>query len=119
MLTIYEVIKKHTQEFKNPIKLSVGEKIICTEKSDPNGDWPNWIFCKTENNEGWVPDQIIEENGEVGIIIEDYCAIEFDLEIGEILFSEKILNGWIWGYKKDNPNVKTWAPLNHLAVKRR
>lgn len=112
----YKVIKKYISEFVNPIEVLAGEKVKCIEESDINGDWPNWIFCKTENNEGWIPSQIIEKNGQIGIIKEDYSAIEFNLEVGEILLSDRVLNGWIWGCKEGNLNVKAWAPLNHLKL---
>ncbi len=66
--------------------------------------------------EGWVPKEIIEKTYNIGKIIEDYNATEFDLKIGDILISEKTLNGWIYGTKNKNFEVKAWAPLNHLQI---
>ena len=112
----YLVIKERETEFPNPIKISKGEKVKCLEKSDENGEWGNWVLCKTSNNEGWIPQQIIDENNGKGIILESYDATEFDLKIGEILVEEKVLNGWIWGYKEIEPEKKGWAPLNHIEI---
>jgi len=108
----YKVIKSRKSEFDNPISLSCGEEVTCIEESNPNGDWPGWVFCKTKDNEGWIPYQIIDRNGSVGRILKDYNAVEFDLEEDEILVMDYELNGWIWCYKIDRPDTKAWAPLN-------
>lgn len=110
----YKVIVNRTSETQRPIKLTCGEPVKCTEESDPNGDWPGWVYCVGLDKEGWVPKQIIEEINGQYFILEDYDATEFDLCIGEILISEKELNGWIWCRKMDQPDVTAWAPLNCL-----
>ena len=108
----FKVIKKYDKQFDNAIRVSLGEKVKCIEESDPNGEWANWVLCQSPDNEGWIPRQIVDKNGDVGTLLEDYYAQEFDLEIDEVLVSGKIINGWIWGYKKSNTDVKAWAPLN-------
>ena len=114
----YKVIKNRESESLNPIVLKVDEKVICLEVSNSNGEWPNWVFCKTESHEGWVPNQIINKiNAEEGIILEAYDAREFDLKVGEVLKTSKELNGWVWGQKM-NSNENAWAPLNHLELVR-
>lgn len=110
----YRVIKSRKADSDNPIILRAGEKVICGETSKDDGDWAGWIFCASENNEGWVPKQIIDRSGDVGFVLEDYDAREFDVEVDEIIIMDKTLNGWIWGSKKDDPLTKAWVPLNHL-----
>jgi len=110
----YQVVNSYKSEFDNPIILSKNEKVKCIEESDPSGDWPNWTFCKTDSNEGWVPSQIINREGNSGIITEDYSAREFDLSADECIITKRELNGWVWGYKDSNPEDYGWAPLNHL-----
>lgn len=109
----YKVIKSYRSEFDNPIKLSKGEHVTIIEKSNPTGDWAGWLLCKSCDNKGWVPHQIVDANG---LVIENYDAREFDLDIGEILLAEKELNGWIWCNKLDNDDIKAWAPHNHIEV---
>ena len=109
----YKVVKAIKSEFDNPIKLLKNDKVLIIEKSDPKGDWAGWILCKTDDNEGWLPHKILSEEG---YVTEDYNAIEFDLEIGEILIEEKELNGWIWSYKESDLSKKAWAPLNHIEL---
>ena len=110
----YRVIKSRKTDSENPITVSKGEKLTCGEESNKNGDWAGWVFCRSENNEGWLPRQIIERTGDIGIILEDYDAREFDIEVDEIIVMDKKMNGWIWGSKKADPLTKAWAPLNHL-----
>ena len=111
----YIVIKKYISESVEPLELNKGQMVKCIEESDPNGSWPNWILCEVDSKRAWVPKQIIERDREIGKIIEDYSSIEFNLEIDEILISEKELNGWIWCYKEKDDVKKSWAPLNYLS----
>jgi len=110
----YKVIKDRKTPFKKPLILKKYDTVILGNKYTDNPNWPGWICCKTENNAGWIPKQIVKRNGNKGIIIDDYDATEFNIKIGEIIVMEKCLNGWIWGYKKNNPHKKAWAPLDFL-----
>jgi len=42
------------------------------EESNPEGDWANWIFCRGENKEGWVPKHILAVNNSEVTVLEDY-----------------------------------------------
>ena len=110
----YKVIKDRDAETTDPIQLQKGELVECIEISDEHGDWAGWIYCKGEAKEGWVPRQIIKQQGKTGLILEDYDATEFDIRVNEVLVAEKTLNGWIYGTKKGDVSLKAWAPLNHL-----
>lgn len=110
----YRVIKEYSDIPQNPIKIIKNEVFKFIEESDPKGDWPNWIFCKGKNKEGWIPKQILKIKGTHVTSLEYYFAKEHILIKNEIIVSEKELNGWVWGIKKSNPDILGWAPLNHL-----
>lgn len=110
----YRAVKNYDEAPENPIRLSAGETVEIKEESDPSGEWPNWLFCKGDCKEGWVPKQIIEASGEKGIVREHYDASEFNLVPGDIIVAEKELNGWVWGTKQNEPDRYGWAPLNCL-----
>ena len=112
----YKVVKNRDAETNNPIILSKGQIVKPLEQSNPTGDWANWVLCESEDNKGWIPKQIIEIDGELGRITEDYNAKEFDLSVGDIILTSKELNGWIWGYKEGCEGVYAWAPLNHIEI---
>ena len=109
----YKVIKARKSEFENPIKLKKNELVEIIEKSDSEGDWAGWVLCRTDDNEGWLPRQIVSDDGYVN---KDYDATEFDLELGEFLIEENKLNGWIYCYKETDVKRRAWAPLNHVEL---
>lgn len=109
----YRVTKSRLSEVKDPIEVKAGEVIKLIEESDENSDWAGWTLCDSTKAQGWIPTQIIDVLGELGIVKENYSAIEFDITEGEILNGDIELNGWVWA-KKENTNIESWAPLNHL-----
>lgn len=112
----YRVIRDRETPFRNPMILNENDKVECGEEYKENENWPGWIWCNIENNGGWVPIQIIKRDGDSGIVLENYNGTEFDIQIDEIIVMEKKLNGWIWGYKKNNPSNKAWVPLDYLEI---
>ncbi|MFC0523744.1 SH3 domain-containing protein [Pontibacillus salicampi] len=112
--TIYIVTKNHTSNYPNPIKLTKGQTVSIGERYTGNENWYNWIYCYTIDSklEGWVPEQIIEAPGKV---LEDYIAKELNVEIGELLFKQKDLNGWCWA-KKLNSSNEGWVPNENVKL---
>ena len=110
----YRAIRAYCEAPSNPIMIIAGEKLAVIKESDSSGDWPDWVFCKGDGKEGWIPRQILTITGTEAVSSEDYCAREFNLSQGEILTAERLLNGWIWGAKETAPSDKGWAPLNCL-----
>ena len=110
----YRVIKEYRDAPRIPVRVVKGEKLTFIEESDPLGDWPNWVFCRGENKEGWIPNQILEISNGIAVCISDYSAREHNLSPGEILIMIDSLNGWIWCYKEKDKENPGWAPLNHL-----
>ncbi len=111
----YQITKTHTPENDAPIFVKKGEKVKLGKLSTIEDGWLDWIYCYNLNNntEGWVPIQIVENNGEYGNIITDYSAQELKVEPKEIVFGERELNGWIWCEKSDK-SQKGWLPKEVL-----
>jgi len=110
----YKAIKKYTEAPKDPISLIKGDCVQVLKDSDPSGDWPNWVLCHGNDQEGWVPKQILDLNGNMAVVSENYTAREMNLSIGEIILGSSELNGWVWAVKKEEPEISGWAPLNCL-----
>lgn len=110
----YKVIKSYRDAPDDPISVSTGETLEYLEESDPQGDWPNWVYCRGKKKKGWIPRQILEINGTMVSCSCDYSAREHTLSLGEILISEEIMNGWSWCFKEGEEDCMAWAPLNHL-----
>ncbi|HDU8579770.1 MULTISPECIES: SH3 domain-containing protein [unclassified Vibrio] len=111
----YQVVKEYQDAPESPIHVVKGEKLQFVEESNPEGDWPNWVFCRGTSKEGWVPKQILTIDSEQATVLKDYFAKEHALTVGETLISEYELNGWIWCSKLGEGGELAWAPLNHLT----
>lgn len=111
----YEVIKAHKSNYPNPIKLQKGERVLVGQTYKDNPEWSNWIYCHTVegNLEGWVPEQIIDEE----VVLESYSAKELTIEIGETVTEERELNGWLW-VKKSKDADQGWVPKENLELLR-
>jgi len=111
----YLVIEEHKSDDLTPIIVTKGTKVKIGEKSDSNGIWPNWIYCYglEGQGEGWTPIQILQIEDEYGILLEDYSAVELDINKGETVTGNLELNGWIW-CKKLNGFKEGWLPKEKL-----
>lgn len=115
-LNSYKVIKSRKAKGSKPIEFLRGEYVVCVEESDENSEWANWTLCKSANCEGWVPSGIIDRDKKIGVTLEGYNSREFSIEVEEVYFSNKVLNGWLWGHRKDKPFDFAWIPLNHVEI---
>lgn len=110
----YRVIHNRRTTEEIFIQVRKDDLVICGERSNPDGDWPGWIYCTINEISGWIPEMLIDIQDNHGRMTEDYDAREFNLMIGETLTGKRELNGWIWCYKENEPSFHAWAPLNHL-----
>ncbi len=113
----YRVIRSRSSDYPEPIRLERGDIVILGEVFTGHGNWPDWIRCSREGVSGWVPRQIIEPLDEGrGRAGENYLARELDVEAGELLLSERELNGWIWCCREQDEDDKGWVPLENLEL---
>lgn len=109
------VVQTHVSHFPNPITLSKGDLVqIGCRYEGPEG-WDNWLYCKrcSPDQEGWVPEQIIQTKDETGIILENYCANELNVKPGERLIGLRELNGWLWCQHETTEELG-WVPLANI-----
>ncbi|WP_246234938.1 SH3 domain-containing protein [Bacillus aquiflavi] len=94
----YEVTKSHRSNYPNPIVLSKGQQMTVGKKYSGQENWDRWVFCSTIDCklEGWVPEQMIQIDGNIGTALEAYTAKELDIDQYEKVIGLKELNGWIW-----------------------
>ncbi|NTW90397.1 MAG: ligand-binding protein SH3 [Erysipelotrichaceae bacterium] len=113
----YLVKEVHTNDNLSPIQITKGSKVRLGERSNSNGNWPNWIYCYglDGNGEGWAPIQIIHIEDNFGTLLEDYDAYELEVYPGETVEGYKELNGWIWCKKIDGLD-EGWLPKEKLSI---
>ncbi len=112
----FKVIEEHVSDYPNPIVLSKGVTVSVSKRSEANGEWPKWVFCKLldESNEGWVPEQILKTKESFATVLEDYTAKELDAIVGEELTVLRELNGWFWAVKNID-GEKGWIPKDKVG----
>lgn len=111
------VIADHISEYSEPITFEKGADLSIGEKYQGDEDWDNWYFCTTPGQKGgWVPAQVIENvKLETSIALESYTARELNVQTGETVVGERILNGWVWCKKTESPE-SGWIPLSCLKL---
>jgi hypothetical protein len=109
-----KISKSYSAKYKNPIILNTGD-IVTLGEEEKEEKWKGWIRASTQNNEGWIPLQIvnISDDGKTGIISEYYSAKEIDTEEGDIIIVMNKLNGWSW-VKKESTGEEGWIPDENI-----
>lgn len=109
----WTVKTKHTSNFLDPLFVNKNEAIRIGRE---DSEYPGWFFCKVKasDKEGWVPDQLIERDGDghTGTVNADYSARELNVEAGDKVESNRELNGWAWCVTEEG--TAGWLPLDKL-----
>jgi protein-tyrosine phosphatase len=99
--------KAHKNSFDYPFDFYNDTPIKVLESDKEN---LNWKKCRlADGTEGWVPETAIEETQEGWRTIQDYSALEMDVEIGEEIIVYEELFGWAWAEKDTHEHG--WIPI--------
>jgi hypothetical protein len=111
----YVVQQSRNSPYVEPITLAKGQVVSFGEEYRGKESWVGWIWCETGTTRCWVPFQLIENCGPGrGIVRESYVATELNVEVGNILESERELNGWVWAMKPGTTE-SGWVPMDLLV----
>ncbi len=110
---LYLVIKNHQAVYKNPIRLTKGDRLDLSGRRD-NWDGHTWLWAKAEDGrEGWIPDDLpVIENG-MARAAYNYSAFELDVDKGEYVTILGKSHGWAWCAKGNR--TKGWVPKKVLT----
>ncbi len=66
------------------IELRAGDTVRLGERSNPNGPYPNWVYCTSARTgkSGWVAEGLLTENGEGAVANEAYTSEEMSVTAG-------------------------------------
>ncbi len=111
----YIVVARHRSEFPRPICFAKGRLIVIGQKYEGPEGWDNWYLCRTPDGlEGWVPGQLIEQiRPGKGKALEDYTALELNVDAGDVLTGTRTLNAWVWCHRSSDAG-SGWVPLKNL-----
>jgi hypothetical protein len=109
------VVVQHRGTPTQPIRFAQGSIITISKKfkSDRGEDY--WYFCSTPDSlTGWVPEEIIEQLAlGSGKALEDFSALELNVDTGDVLIGSRTLNGWLWCHRPSETR-RGWVPLKNL-----
>lgn len=118
----YKVITEWRNNFPEPVILNAGDTVVIAGgKVETDPDWRGWIWCLVGTTGCWIPEQFIvykpvpPGNKPTVVLTRNYCSLELDINPGEIVLAEYMLNGWIWG-RVQNTEVTGWVPVRCLEL---
>ncbi len=117
-MALFEVLSDYTNDNLNPVELLKGDTVQLGELSDPDGPYPNWIFCTSNQSDqkGQVPVHILIIDKGTGTATKDYTSKEMAVTTGDIVGAIYELNGWYWCVRKAD-NETGWVAKDNLKKK--
>jgi SH3-like domain-containing protein len=61
----------------------------------------------------WVPEQLLQSEGQEAILLRDYTARELEVRIGTDMTVNEALSGWVW--VTDADGREGWIPQSCVA----
>jgi hypothetical protein len=107
----YRVVKSCESPYTEPLTLPKGERLRWEPRECES---PGWIWCTTDGGESrWVPENLVEKEGEYCVLQRPYTATELSVEEGETVTVEFVESGWAWATNESGQSG--WVALDHLA----
>ena len=98
------------------ITLQPGDTVRVGERSNPDGPFPNWVYCTSDKTgkSGWVPVGILEIEDEAATVGEAYTSEEMAVTTGDIVDTIRELNGWFL-CRRVNDGKVAWVDKGNVA----
>ena len=113
--SIRRVVADHEASYPDPIIVRRGDFIFPTDRTE---EWDGhlWIWAAAGVREGWVPDDLIEQERETGPAraAYDYSALELSITAGETVAALGERHGWVWCVNDEGD--EGWAPARALEI---
>lgn len=107
-----KVISARETSYPDPLEVEEGEKVTVGQR---DGEWTGFLWCANPAGAGgWVPEDYIEQSGDVGVMRCDYTAKELTIMVGEELILHKSQSGWYWAANQDGKTG--WVPADHVEL---
>lgn len=110
----YIAIEEHRSQYPSPVEFKAGEELkIGIEDTE----YPGWVWVVTrQGNSGWAPISYIEkpDGATLGVANSDYSAQELNVSVGETIYVERALCGWL--YAENSAGIRGWVPEKCLEI---
>jgi SH3-like domain-containing protein len=106
------VQRKYEPQYPDPIEVKTGESV---EVGGADNDDPGWLWCRArDGREGWVPVELLSEQGARAVILEDYSAKELAVFPGDEVEVEKARHGWL--LVRNVQGERGWIPHSRIQM---
>lgn len=106
----YVVTCAHTESYADALVVNTDDTVALSARDD---EWPGWIRCRDVNGKGgWLPEEIIEQNGDSVGVREPFDTAELTVGIDERVWGGHIFAGWQWCRTQDGR--EGWLPIRCL-----
>lgn len=96
-------------EYSDPIQVASGERVNVGREDDA---FPGWKWCKArDGREGWVPVELLSNEGTEAVVLDNYSARELAVQPGEEVVVEDARHGWLLVRNADGEHG--WIPESH------
>src|SRR5439155_16788236 len=84
---------EHRIEYPDPIGVAAGERVNVGRE---DAEFPGWKWCKaSDGREGWVPVELLSNEGAETTVLQDYSARELAVRPGEEVIVEESRHEWL------------------------
>ena len=84
---------EHRIEYPDPIGVAAGERVNVGHE---DAEFPGWKWCKaSDGREGWVPVELLSNEGAEATVLQNYSAHELAVQPGEEVIVEESRHEWL------------------------
>ena len=106
------VIRAYAAQYPDPITVRAGDPVD-VGVDDP--EFPGWRWCTgPDGRTGWVPEQLVRQEGRRGFMLRDYTARELTVGPGAEVVAGETMAGWTWVTTTDGRSG--WVPNTALSA---
>ena len=100
---------RYSVEYPNAISVTAGEIVSVGPEDD---EFTGWKWCKaSDGRQGWVPVELLSNQGGEATILQDYSARELDVSPGEEVTVEDARHEWF--LVRNARGERGWIPASH------
>ena len=97
---------EHRIEYPDPLRVAAGERVNVGRE---DAEFPGWKWCKTsDGREGWVPAELLSNEGAEATVLQDYSARELAVRSGEEVVIEESRHDWF--LVRNGRGERGWIP---------
>jgi SH3-like domain-containing protein len=112
MQPIHRIVRvklARTIQYSDPLSVAAGEKVMVGREDN---EFPGWRWCKASNgHEGWIPIELLSDQGAEAMVLSDYSARELAVQSGEEVAIEDRRHDWL--LVRNAQGECGWIPASH------